>query len=607
MVQMATPWKSPSGIYYLRRQIPERLRLEMGGGAVHKETLGTRDPFEAARLYPAANARLQARMDEAERRLAEKAQADEISAERASAIVDRWLRNRHKGTIWDQWPTLAMTWWLEDTADRLFGIGGIGFMPPVDEDEMAEGLAALQGQKLVGDKWLACVQERSRSTWIKATRMVLDPLFDSADPKVVRKQINEFALMDAWNARLVQDLERFRAAVDAPRRVNARPRLRTDLKFRELLKLWAAEKKPRPQSLAETSRAVEDMIDYLGNVTVGTMTSDMLMDYRDEAKNLPATMPRADRSLPFTQRLALHLACDTPRVSSPTLKKRLGAIQALLGYAHEQRWIEQNVGSGLKIMNYTRTTRTRRSFRDGELATLFASDLFARPDQLLARDTSVSDVTLYWLFVLCLTSGPRLEEVGQARVADVKTDNGILYIDVDDLIEDDNGSVQPDRSIKTENSRRVVPIHNRAIALGFGRYVCALRSQGQEMLFPDLKPNIFGKFTQEASRRANRYINAVLGKDRRIVFHSLRHRFKDQGRKANVQESILDQMCGHAPATVGGRYGDGVDLADVKRSLDLLTFDAIDWAMLERAAAKVNWETIATTLVQRVSSARARA
>jgi integrase len=228
--------------------------------------------------------------------------------------------------------------------------------------------------------------------------------------------------------------------------------------------------------------------------------------------------------------------------------------------------------------------------------------LFVRPAQLLDRKTITSDLTLYWLFVLGCTSGARLEEVGQARVADVKVDADVLYIDIDDAeAHDANAAHQPKR-LKNDGSRRVVPIHHHAIALGFEQYVEALRFHGQELLFPDLRANMYGKITQDASKRANRLINSVVGTDDRLVFHSLRHKFKDEGRDADVQDTILDQICGHAPASVGARYGSGAALRSLKRNLAKIAFESVDWNGLSEAAAAVDWRKMVGTHVGRIAA-----
>lgn len=604
MVQMITPWKHPqTGIYYLYKELPPHLRSEMGKRQIRR-SLKTRDPAEAKRLFVLAHAELEQEMAAAEARVAAQKLADEISPELASVIVDEFIRTRHASGSWARWPTLGLVYWLEEAARFALGVDIPVAMLPADDS--AEELIKKRGHPLPGDGWLAIVRQTSPSDWLKASRTVLDEVKDQ-DPPVAQIPANHLLIMQAWNARVREDNDRLRSDIDAPRRTASKPRLRPDLRFRELLTLWKEEKKPRAQSCSEVERATEDLIDYLGDIPVETLTSDMLMDYRDEARKLPASMPRADRALPFNERLAKHEHSDTPRVSATTLKKRIGSIQALIGFAHQQRWITHNVGTGVRIIGFSRAARGRRSFMPGELAQLFSSDLFVRPDLLLRRRTAVSDVTLYWLFLLGLTSGARLEEVGQARVADVKLDGQIMYIDIDDVAADTADASLPDKSVKTQGSRRIVPLHGHVLALGFGRYVDALKKAGIDLLFPDLRPNPFGKLTKEASRRLNRHINAVVSTDERLVFHSLRHRFKDEGRSVDVQERVLDQLCGHVPATVGGRYGEGADIAALKRALDRLQFDSVDWERLRAAANVVKWPVVANEIVTRARAAGDRA
>lgn len=90
--------------------------------------------------------------------------------------------------------------------------------------------------------------------------------------------------MQAWNGRVREDNDQLRADAEAPRRLATKPRLRSDLRFRELLKLWKDEKDPRPRSYVEVERATDDLINYIGDVPVETLTSDMLMDYRHSAR-----------------------------------------------------------------------------------------------------------------------------------------------------------------------------------------------------------------------------------------------------------------------------------------------------------------------------------
>lgn len=66
MALMATPWEHPStGVYYLRREIPEKLRPAFDGKALWKVSLGTKNSNEATALFLQANAALEQRFEEA--------------------------------------------------------------------------------------------------------------------------------------------------------------------------------------------------------------------------------------------------------------------------------------------------------------------------------------------------------------------------------------------------------------------------------------------------------------------------------------------------------------------------------------------------------------
>jgi hypothetical protein len=46
----------------------------------------------------------------------------------------------------------------------------------------------------------------------------------------------------------------------------------------------------------------------------------------------------------------------------------------------------------------------------------------------------------------------------------------------------------------------------------------------------------------------------------------LAHTFKQIGRRSELDNVILDKICGHTPATEGGKYGDAI-LEDMAKTL----------------------------------------
>lgn len=365
------------------------------------------------------------------------------------------------------------------------------------------------------------------------------------------------------------------------------------MRLQQLFNEWNDGNNPRPQTALEFQAAVEDFIDFASDVAVSSIDADLLFDYRDEAAKLPATMPRIDRSLPFRARVHKHI--DTkPKCAPATLKKRIGALQALLTYAFQQRWLPANAGSGIIILGYTKSRRTRRSFEDHELGQFYTSPLFTDPHGWSAS-SRISDTTLFWVSLLAITTGARLEELGQVALADVKRDKDIVYLDIDEYASSDKGSENDEvaeKSVKTEKSIRLIPVHSEIVKLGFNDYVDALNAHGHTQLFPDLKENSVGKRTKEASQKLNRIIDRHVSKDRRLVFHSLRHAFKAKGNDAGLSDRTLDQICGHAPVSTGSRYGSETRVRTIHRDLHRIDFSCIDWGRIAAGMLAISWSQL---------------
>lgn len=178
----------------------------------------------------------------------------------------------------------------------------------------------------------------------------------------------------------------------------------------------------------------------------------------------------------------------------------------------------------------------RRPFRDDELKAIFGSPVYTAG----FRPRGGGGEAAAWIPAIAYLTGARLEEIAVLKTSQFHVDaQGNHYFHVEDA--------------KNENSAdRDVPIHAALIEAGLLDYVKSCSGR----LFPKVK------CTSEVQSKAysqwyGRYLDKLGITAKSKVFHSFRHLFKDMCRNAGLDDSAIDQICGHEPGTVAGKYGDG--------------------------------------------------
>lgn len=97
-----------------------------------------------------------------------------------------------------------------------------------------------------------------------------------------------------------------------------------------------------------------------------------------------------------------------------------------------------------------------------------------------ARKRYIIRDAIYWVPLIMITMGVRPEEILQAAVPDVVRRDGILCLFVGD---------EEDAVLKNEQSRRVLPIPQILLDLGFREWIVAKRRAGETWLFPEIQPD----------------------------------------------------------------------------------------------------------------------
>lgn len=257
-----------------------------------------------------------------------------------------------------------------------------------------------------------------------------------------------------------------------------------------------------------------------------------------------------------------------------TTKKHLGIIHSLLQYASNNAYIQFNPATGVKVVKPKVSEDSRLPFSIENLNKIFSHPIFK--DKLLppmsgkGRQTDAAGEAAYWLPLLSLYTGARPNELCQLTKADVLQEVGYWMISINNYGR---------KTIKTESSKRKVPLHPELIRLGFTDY-CKKQT---DYLFPLLKTdnngNRYSKFGDWANSRLLRKECGFTTKT--LDFYSFRHTFRDACRNSEIPQEIANAFMGHAGNSVGsntsgqGGYGLGYSAKTLSEWMSKLSYEGL--------------------------------
>lgn len=360
------------------------------------------------------------------------------------------------------------------------------------------------------------------------------------------KACRQFAIVTRRLAGMFKELDKGEI-VDTPIVERVAPKLRTEDTLQYLLEYWKTQRKPADKTYGEAKTYIE----LLGELT----------------KAKPASkITKSDIVLYKDTRLAI--------VSAGTVEKDLSVLKGIFSNAVANDKLPSNPVVGVKVPPVKGQGKPRLPFDLEQLKTIFKSQIYT--DEL--RPRGGAGEASYWLPLIALFTGARLNEIGQLHVEDVKEEQGINYFFITTDSEDD----ETDKTLKTQSSHRRVPIHPELVRCGFLEYLGLMRKAKEKRLFPDIKSKS-DRLTDPFSKWFNQqWLRKKLGiTDSRRVFHSFRHTFKDACRVSEIATELHDKLTGHASGNVGDSYGgEFYPLRPLANAISKLSFDGLDLSHL---------------------------
>lgn len=299
---------------------------------------------------------------------------------------------------------------------------------------------------------------------------------------------------------------------------------------------------------------VKLLIDQTGDLPISHVTRKDAQGFRVFALKLP---PRLGLLAQKPLQKAIESATDTIHVG--TYNHYIKNLTTVFKYAMQEGYCQTNPFDGLQIRQRRKPNVSRSRFSAEDLSVLF--------NPVIYEDKSAGRAYRYWLPLMGLYTGARLNELCQLYLDDVVTVDGIdcFHIRAD----------KPDQRLKTASSERLIPMHSALKERGIMSYVEALRARGETRLFPEIGYHKTHGFSAIPSKWFAKYRKGLgfTGEDARKDFHSFRHTVADHLKQEGLAEGRVAALLGHSSGGITfNRYGKDFDPTSMVAVVESLTF-----------------------------------
>ena len=301
---------------------------------------------------------------------------------------------------------------------------------------------------------------------------------------------------------------------------------------------------PRTRLAYETTQRLA--ISIIGaDLPMDQLNRAVCREFLETLRFLPRQASRAfPRLTPKEAAAKAKAAGLTNLISAASINIYLNKLCVVLNWAVREEFLSRNHLKGLRIADPVNQRDKRLPFDDQQLEAIFSAPLYTGcvndADGYGREGQDRPKRTRFWIPLLGLWQGLRLNEACQLDVTDVREIDGVacIVVTADSLV----GST--DKRLKTTSSERIVPVHPFLLNLGFFEFARNLTETGETKLFDDINPGA----DCIRSTAFSKWFILFLGKSKAIKpktsYHSFRHCFRDALRDARVDREVAMALGG---------------------------------------------------------------
>jgi integrase len=305
------------------------------------------------------------------------------------------------------------------------------------------------------------------------------------------------------------------------------------------------------RTAAQNEATLRQLIEIIGDMPVVAVTKTVVRQYKQILLSYPANRYKGKCKDKTLDQLVKEQC--TP-IGLETVRNIMGRVSSFFNWLVNQGYAEENPFLGVAPKRVHSARSERSSFTDSDLKLIFGTPLY--------KDKIYDHNWQYWLPLLGLYTGARMEELCQLKGRDFRVSGDTHYIDI-------NGEGDTQNRVKTPSSIRKIPLHSELISLGV---LGLVQDHPKDRFLFDLK-RINTNLGHVPSRWFGRY-KASLGFPKGTkVFHSFRHTLRDHMTLSGVPNEHIREILGHEQVgETFGRYGSSIPVSILAQSIEKLSF-----------------------------------
>ena len=363
------------------------------------------------------------------------------------------------------------------------------------------------------------------------------------------------------------------------------------------IELYIGEKVDiRERSEEEIRFSLNFLTESFGDIPIGKITKEKSNLIKSNIKNFPKNRTKNPkyRDKDFHSILKMKIP-QKDIIHITTINKHLGYLSSFMMWCVNNGYCDMNPFIGMKIKQKKSARDERDRYSEKELKVIFS-----KQNYLHYTNVETGRYANYWVPLIAVFTGMRVNEIASLYLDNVRQIGGNhrgkrWCIDV---LEETN---RPNKRLKNLSSRRIVPIHDTILELGFIDYLNLIKKVPvgennlertrvfEELTYQD------GTYARSVSRFWNyRYLPLLGLKKTTLTLHSLRHTLIDNLKQIGVEPHFISELVGHSQGSITlDRYGKNYN-PDIlyNKCVKKIVFETSQKRGIDFLALKLDWGKI---------------